>query len=349
MEPENSEQVTEQKEPLNGWRIVVYLTVLAGLLAFWGLGNNDLWDDEASSAVYGRNLMKTGKLIAWDGRNIMPYGMLALVNEDMIRTFSAPLQYPVAGLSLKIFGDSAAGGRTLFVLIGLFSIPLVAAWFKNEFDSEDFWIVALILALSVPYLLYIRQLRYYPLGLTSAAGLLWVWSVIPHARKYRWWLLLGTFFLFVLIFSQYLHAAAVCAVIAISLVRERSRNRKNLIFLAVIILAGLASVARLLVVNPHLLEQALDSGATSQISRFARLMFMPPRDAALCSRGKRGSGQERNQPPQEHPSGIGLRPGNHHCGFTFLKADPCIDSHRCGYTLLYFPHPSQCRGCIQDL
>ena len=279
MEPEHSEQVTEQKEPLNRWRIVIYLTVLAGLLAFWGLGNNDLWDDEASSAVYGRNLMKTGKLIAWDGRNIMAYGMLALVNEDMIRTFSAPLQYPVAGLSLKIFGDSAAGGRALFVLIGLFSIPLVAAWFKNEFDSEDFWIVALILALSVPYLLYIRQLRYYPLGLTSAAGLLWVWAVIPHARKYRWWLLLGTFFLFMLIFSQYLHAAAVCAVIAISLVRERYRNSKNLIFLAVIILAGLASAAQLLIVNPHLLEQALDSGTTSQISRFARLMFMAPRDA----------------------------------------------------------------------
>jgi len=70
VEPEHSEQVTEQKEPLNRWRIVIYLTVLAGLLAFWGLGNNDLWDDEASSAVYGRNLMKTGKLIAWDGRNI---------------------------------------------------------------------------------------------------------------------------------------------------------------------------------------------------------------------------------------------------------------------------------------
>jgi len=247
LEPDHSEPPQQSVKSLNSQRIVAYLTVLAGLLAFWGLGNHDFWDDEALTAVYGRNLINTGTLIGWDGQNLMGYGMRALLNEDMISTYAPPLQYLVSGLSLKIFGDNPAGGRSLFVLVGLFSIPLVAAWYKHEFDSEDFWIVALILALSVPYLLYIRQVRYYPLGLTSAAGLLWVWAVIGHARHFLRWILLGTLFLCLLILSQYLYAVAALAIIAISLARRRYRNRENAIFLAVILLVGLVAATLVMI------------------------------------------------------------------------------------------------------
>jgi len=280
LEPDPSEPRQQSEKSFNPQRAVAYLTVLAGLLAFWGLGNNDFWDDEAFTAVYGRNFLKTGQLIGWDGRNLIGYGMMGFVNEDMIITFAPRLQYLVAGLSLKIFGDSTAGGRFLFVFIGLFSIPLAAAWFKHEFDSDEFWIVALILALSVPYLLYICQVRYYPLGLTSFCGFLWIWAVIGRARHFHWWFLLGMLFLSLLISSQYLYAAGAVAVVTISLVRRRYRNRKNLIFLAAIVLVGLASATWVLIFNNSgLLEQAVDSGTTAQFSKFARLMFMVPRDA----------------------------------------------------------------------
>ena len=279
LEPDHSEPRQQSEKSFNPQRVVAYLTVIAGLLAFWGLGNHDLWEDEALTAVYGRNLMKTGTLIGWDGKNLMGYGMRALVNEDMISTYAPPLQYLVSGLSLKIFGDNAAGGRSLFVLVGLFSIPLVAAWYKHEFDSDDFWIVALILALSVPYLLYIRQVRYYPLGLTSAAGLLWVWAVIGHARHFRRWILLGTLFLCLLILSQYLYAAGALAVIAISLARKRYRNRNNVIFLAVILLVGLAAATLVMILNADVAAQHLDLGVTDQLTKFVRLMWIAPRDA----------------------------------------------------------------------
>ena len=277
MERENSEQPLASKK---NQRIVLYLTLLAGLLAFWGLGNNDFWDDEAFTAVYGRNFMETGKLIAWDGRNLMAYGMLGWMSEDMINTHSPPLQYLVAGLSLAIFGDSSAGGRTLFVLIGLISIPLFATWYRHEFDSNEFWIVALILALSVPFLLYIRQLRYYSLGLTSFAGLLWVWAVIGRAKLHHWWTLLGTFFLCLLILSQYLYAAGAVAVMGISLVRKRYRNRKNLTLLAVTAVVGLAAATWVILLNADALGHVLDSEQTGQLDKFARLLFMVPRDMA---------------------------------------------------------------------
>jgi len=280
LDPDHSEPPQQSEKSFNPHRVVVYLTLLAALLAFWGLGNNDFWDDEAFTAVYGRNLIRTGTLIGWDGRNLMDYGMMGFVNEDMIKTFAPRLQYLVAGLSLQIFGDSTAGGRFLFVFIGLFAIPLAAAWFKHEFDSDEFWIVALILALSVPYLLYIRQVRYYPLGLTSFYGFLWIWAVIGRARHFRWWFLLGMVSLYLLISSQYLYAAGAVAVAIISLVRPRYRNRRNLIFLAAIVLVGLASATWILIFsNSGLLEQTVDSGTTAQFSKFARLMFMVPRDA----------------------------------------------------------------------
>ena len=279
LDSDPSEPCQQSEKSFNPQRVVAYLTVLAGLLAFWGLGNHVFWDDEALTAVYGRNLMNTGTLIGWDGQNLMAYGMRALLNEEMISTYAPPLQYLVSGLSLKIFGANAAGGRFLFVLVGLFSIPLVAAWYKHEFDSDDFWIVALILALSVPYLLYIRQVRYYPLGLTSAAGLLWVWAVIGHARHFRRWILLGTLFLCLLISSQYLYAAGALAVIAISLARKRYRNRKNAIFLAVILLVGLASATLVMILNADVAAQHLDLGVTDQLTKFVRLMWMAPRDA----------------------------------------------------------------------
>ena len=280
LEPDHSEPRQQSEKSFNPQRVVAYLTVLAGLLAFWGLGNNDFWDDEAFTAVYGRNFMNTGQLIGWDGRNLMGYGMLGVVNEDMITTFAPPLQYLVGDLSLKIFGESAGGGRSLFVLIGICSIPLVAAWFKHEFDSDNFWIVALILALSIPYLLYIRQFRYYPLALTFAFGLLWVWAVIGRNKHYRWWIILGTTFLCLLVLSQYLYAVGTCAVIAVSLIRERYRNRKNLIFLAVIILVGLSAATWVVSLNAGVAAEYLDLTVTAQFSKFVRLMIMVPRDAS---------------------------------------------------------------------
>ncbi|MDA2924105.1 glycosyltransferase family 39 protein, partial [Acidobacteria bacterium AH-259-L09] len=249
------------------------------MLAFWSLGQNDFWDDEANTAVLGRNFMKTGKVIGWDGRNLLSYGIMGSMDEDMMKRSVPPLQCVVAGLSLKAFGDNTAGARFLFVLIGLFSIPLIAAWFRHEFDSDRYWVVALILAVSVPYLLYLRQVRYYSLGLTFAAGLLWVWAALRHAKHYRRWILLGALFLCLLILSQYLYAAGTLAVIGLSMIRERYRNRKNVIFLAVIAFLGLVAVTWIALYSLPTLGRAFDSARAENLMKFVRLMWMVPRDA----------------------------------------------------------------------
>lgn len=201
------------------------------------------------------------------------------MDEDMMKRSVPPLQCVVAGLSLKAFGDNTAGGRFLFVLIGLFSIPLIAAWFRHEFDSDRYWVVALILAVSVPHLLYLRQVRYYSLGLTFAAGLLWVWAALRHAKHYRRWIFLGALFLCLLILSQYLYAAGTLAVIGMSMIRERYRNRKNVIFLAVIAFLGLVAVTWIALYSLPTLGRAFDSARAENLMKFVRLMWMVPRDA----------------------------------------------------------------------
>ena len=273
----------QHQHPDGLWRnytlLVVCSVVFAALLAFWGLGNNDFWDDEAFTAVYSRNLMESGRLIAWDGRNLVSYGMRAGVDEDMVNRNSPLLQFVVAGLSMKIFGDSEFGGRSLFVLIGLLSIPLFAAWFRYEFDSDHYWIVVLILAFSVPYLLYMRQLRYYPLVLTFSAGLLWAWARLSQAERHYRWVFVGTLFLFLLVLSHYLGAVAAVTVIVTSMIRNKYRNKENLAFIGVILGLGLVGASLLFLHSSFALEKISELGTVENLRKLARLMWMVPRDA----------------------------------------------------------------------
>lgn len=273
----------QHQHPDGVWRNytlpVVCSVVFAALLAFWGLGNNDFWDDEAFTAVYSRNLMESGRLIAWDGRNLVSYGMRAGVDEDMVNRNSPLLQFVVAGLSMKIFGDSEFGGRSLFVLIGLLSIPLFAAWFRYEFDSDHYWIVVLILASSVPYLLYMRQLRYYPLVLTFSAGLLWAWARLSQAERPYRWVFVGTLFLCLLVLSHYLGAVGAVTVIVTSMIRKKYRNRENLAFIGVILGLGLVGASLLFLHSPFALEKISELGTVENLRKLARLMWMVPRDA----------------------------------------------------------------------
>jgi len=51
------------------------------------------------------------------------------------------------------------------------------------------------------------------------------------------------------------------------------------IFLAVILLVGLAAATLVMILNADVAAQQLDLGVTDQLTKFARLMFMVPRDA----------------------------------------------------------------------
>ncbi len=229
----NTEEIRENRW-LQPNALVFYFTLLAALLAFKGLGLNDFWDDEANTAVIGRNLLKTGELTAWDGRNLLSYGMGGQLTEDMKKLTHPPLQYVVAAAGLWFFGDSTAGIRFFFVLIGLLTVPFAAAWYRHEFESKSYWLAGFLLAVNVPFLLYIRQVRYYPLGLAFSFATLWIWSSISKGKNAPARILAGILFFSLLIISQPLYSIATLAIIFLSLVRSKYRCGVNFVFLGLL-------------------------------------------------------------------------------------------------------------------
>ena len=146
------------------WPLAVIVT-LASLLLFTGLGRDYLWSDEGDTAVLGRAILKEGVPSAWDGRTFTDSDFGTRVNDDLVMVSHPWLQYYVAAASFAIFGDTAWAARAPFALFGLLTIVLVYGLTYRA--SRNVWMAAsgaLLLTLSVQFLLYARQSRYYTLS-----------------------------------------------------------------------------------------------------------------------------------------------------------------------------------------
>src|SRR5664279_5571225 len=98
---------------------VVLIVAVAGVLACYGLNNNVFWDDEANTALFGRNILSTGKLTAWDGTNVIGFRQGAELDSQLVNVYMPPVQYYVAALGFKLLGFTTLGGRVPFLLAGL--------------------------------------------------------------------------------------------------------------------------------------------------------------------------------------------------------------------------------------
>ncbi len=145
--------------------IAILIIALSGYLAFRGLADNYFWDDEAGTAIFARNLLRSGKLTAWDGRNLMAARNGMELDGELINRYFPPLQFYIAAFSFKVFGVSTFSGRLPFVLVGLLSLWVF--WLVLRLEARDRISLSLsallLLALSPSFLLYIRQCRYFSL------------------------------------------------------------------------------------------------------------------------------------------------------------------------------------------
>ena len=64
-----------QIEPSNmewqDWLIIILTSIIATIMLFTYLGDKYLWQDEAATAVLGERMMKYGKPLAYDGKNLI--------------------------------------------------------------------------------------------------------------------------------------------------------------------------------------------------------------------------------------------------------------------------------------
>ena len=179
-----------------------------------------LWADEAQTGIGARNVLHDGLPTAFDGRNA------AVI--DSGRTLDLSLRFKqipwvsfyVGAASVALFGDDAAGLRTLFALLGLLAFVPLRAVLRPRVRMPS--LAAALVLLAPQTLLFLRSARYYPLLVLLFAGLCWLVATDPPRRATRLALAAA---LFVLLFHTHVAVAFGCglSVLLLGLLCRRAR------------------------------------------------------------------------------------------------------------------------------
>lgn len=138
------------------------ILALASVLVFVRLDQRLLWIDEAETALLGRSVLVHGVPVAFDGRNLISQEVGREFGPSYVWRWTPWLEkYLVAG-SFALFGESTWTARLPFALLGLFAVAAVYPLAVLLFRDRRVGVLAMaFLTLSVPFLLHVRQCRYY--------------------------------------------------------------------------------------------------------------------------------------------------------------------------------------------
>ncbi len=153
-----------------GDRVIAALFVLATMLLFTNLDSGYLWQDEAETALLARNTLTFGYPRMSDGLNdIEEPAHGSGPGEAWIYSSWLPF-YLLAGV-FALMGESTWMARFPFAFLGLVSVYLT--WRLAARLTDDVRVQRVSMALltcSVPFLLHMRQCRYYALGTLLLLG-----------------------------------------------------------------------------------------------------------------------------------------------------------------------------------
>ena len=138
------------------------LTAVAAVLRFWGLGRQGLWFDEANTA----QLLQ-----------LSPGHMLGLLPQS---ESTPPLYYCVAWVWVRIFGNTAAGLRSLSAVAGVAMVPVAYALAAELVSRRAGLICAALTACNPLLVWYSQEARAYELLVLLSAV-----SVLAAARAVR--------------------------------------------------------------------------------------------------------------------------------------------------------------------
>ena len=159
---------------VDGWFFAILL--LSSLLLLIRLGDGRLWQDEAETAVLGKNILRYGYPRAFDGVNRLNPSLPVAKGEAW--TYHTWGSFYVTAASFALLGTNTFAARLPFALMGLASIGLayrlVQRWMQDHLLTRFF---AFTLTLCIPFLLHMRQCRYY-----APSVLLSLWTVWAYWR-----------------------------------------------------------------------------------------------------------------------------------------------------------------------
>lgn len=158
-------------------------TIIFSLLMIAGALTHSLWGDEADTALFARNILKFGIPTAWDGTNLIIANLV--LDKDLVNHVHPWLPYYLVSLFFRFFGESSFIARLPFLLFSLATMPLFYMFsLKISKHRQSAFFATLALALSVPFILYAYQARYY--AMTTFTGLVIAYCSLRLSEKKMW-------------------------------------------------------------------------------------------------------------------------------------------------------------------
>ncbi|MCX6376896.1 MAG: glycosyltransferase family 39 protein, partial [Armatimonadetes bacterium] len=209
------------------------ILVTASVLILANLGNIYLWGDEAQNALLAKTTLTHGIPLAYDGTNYFsnePHEC----TENYIWIWQPWFPYYLLAGFFAVFGTSTFTARLPFALAGIGTILLTYYYGKSLWHSRRAALMAaLLLMLSVPFLLLVRQCRYYSLTAFFSLAGLYAYSEMLNGRK-RAPVVFGLSAL-LLFHTHYTYTAALLGTAIIhSLIFRRDRLKSVLIVSAIV-------------------------------------------------------------------------------------------------------------------
>jgi arylsulfatase A-like enzyme/4-amino-4-deoxy-L-arabinose transferase-like glycosyltransferase len=147
--------------------VLIPILLVGAILLLANLGDRSLWTDEAETAGLAKNILRFGVPRAFDGVNYISQWIVAGredFNQDLIWVLSPWLQLYVTAGSFAALGASPFSARLPFALLGVANLWMIHALGRALFaDRRVARLAALLLLFCVPFLLHMRQARYYAL------------------------------------------------------------------------------------------------------------------------------------------------------------------------------------------
>jgi 4-amino-4-deoxy-L-arabinose transferase-like glycosyltransferase len=146
---------------------VASLLCVGALLLFVRLNDAYLWQDEAETALVSRHLLAYGLPLSTDGTDWVQQSGERFVEftTDYIWIYHSWLQYALTAASFALLGPTTLAARLPFAVTGLVTVGLAyfvaVCWLGNKQAAR---MAAVLLLLCVPFLLLMRQCRYYALA-----------------------------------------------------------------------------------------------------------------------------------------------------------------------------------------
>jgi len=236
-----SQRIIREPEPARGimsdrtaeYLCIGILLLAASVLLLANVGNIYLCGDEAQNALLAKTTLAHGIPLASDGRNYFS-NERGECTKNYIWIWQPWFPYYLLAGFFAVFGASTFTARLPFALAGIGTILLTYYYGKSLWHSRRAALMAaLLLTLSVPFLLLARQSRYYSLTAFFSLAGLYAYSEMLNGRK-RAPVAFGLSAL-LLFHTHYTYTAALLGTAIIhSLIFRRDRFKSVLVVSAIV-------------------------------------------------------------------------------------------------------------------